>query len=165
MRVFESLVRANKSNSFFISDPKTGERYPTEHLMLWAINVGMHRSKRLWKDPHVFNPQRWLTKAAPPEGADRDAFVAFSRGPRNCIGQELALLEIKMVLAMTVRTFNFKAAFDELDKLRNDGSGYPSDMSGIQEQFGDEAYQIQLGTAKPREGMPCRVSFVDPKPE
>lgn len=133
--------------------------------MLWAINVGMHRSKRLWKDPHVFNPQRWLTKAAPPEGADRDAFVAFSRGPRNCIGQELALLEIKMVLAMTVRTFNFKAAFDELDKLRNDGSGYPSDMSGIQEQFGDEAYQIQLGTAKPREGMPCRVSLVDLKPE
>lgn len=60
---------------------------------------------------------------------------------------------------MTLRLFDFEAAFgkEDLEGLRNDGSGYPSDSQGIQEQFGDEAYQIQLGTAKPREGMPCRV--------
>ncbi|GAB7354358.1 hypothetical protein MBLNU459_g4865t1 [Dothideomycetes sp. NU459] len=151
-----STVRIG-AKDFFIVDPKTGQRYPTEHLMLFPVNVGIHRNPRLWNDPHVFRPQRWLTKAAPPEGANREAFVGFSKGPRNCIGQELAILEIKTVLAMTVREFDFTAAFDELDKLRGDGSGYPSDMSGIQEQFGDEAYQIQLGTAKPREGMPCRM--------
>ena len=67
------------------------------------------------------------------------------------------MIEMKVILAMTLRSFDFKAAFNELDKLKNDGSGYPSDTSGIQEQFGDEAYQIQLGAAKPREGMPCRI--------
>lgn len=121
-------------------------------MMLWSSNVGMHRNKRLWADPGVFRPQRWLSKAAPPEGANREAFVAFSKGPRNCVGQELAVLEIKMVLAIAIRRFDFMAAFNELDKLRGDGSGYPSDTTGIQEEFGDEAYQIQLGTAKPREG-------------
>lgn len=60
---------------------------------------------------------------------------------------------------MTIRSFDFHAAYNELDKLKGDKSGYPSDTTGIQEQFGDEAYQIQLGTAKPREGLPVRVTL------
>lgn len=85
--------------------------------------------------------------------------MAFSKGNRNCVGQELAIIETKTILAMTLRTFDFEPAFSELDKLKGDNSGYPSDMSGVQEQFGDEAYQVQLGTAKPREGMPCRIKL------
>lgn len=69
------------------------------------------------------------------------------------------MIETKVILAMTLRTFDFQPAFDELEKLRGDGSGYPSDVEGVQEQFGDEAYQVQLGTAKPREGLPCRVKL------
>lgn len=60
---------------------------------------------------------------------------------------------------MTLRTFDFRAAYDELALLKGDGTGYPSDDSGVQTQFGDRAYQIQLGTAKPAEGMPCRLGF------
>lgn len=129
--------------------------------MLFPVNINYHRSGKLWSDPNRFRPQRWLAHAPPPEGANRDAYVAFSKGNRNCIGQELALIEIKIVLAMAVRCFDFSVRYDELDKLKGDKSGYPSDSSGIQEQFGDEAYQIQLGTAKPREGLPCRVKLRD----
>jgi cytochrome P450 len=115
----------------------------------------------IWgSDVHSFHPERWLTDSSQ-NPADRDAFMAFAKGPRNCIGQELAMLELKMVLAMTIRQFDFKEAFSEVEKLKNDGSGYPSDLSGVQEQFGEKAYQIQLGTAKPREGMPCRLSLVE----
>ncbi|CAD0112633.1 unnamed protein product [Aureobasidium uvarum] len=120
-------------------------------------------NKSIWgEDVHAFRPERWLvdetlTKSA----ADRDAFMAFAKGSRNCIGQELAMLELKMVLAMTIRQFDFKEAFAEVEKLRNDGSGYPSSLSGVQEQFGEKAYQIQLGTAKPREGMPCRLRLIN----
>ncbi|KAI7129987.1 hypothetical protein KC352_g31387, partial [Hortaea werneckii] len=89
----------------------------------------------------------------------KEAWIAFSKGNRNCIGQELAIIETKVILAMTLRLFDFEPAFDELDKLKGDKSGYPSDTSGVQEQFGDAAYQIQLGTAKPREGMPCRIKL------
>jgi cytochrome P450 len=117
----------------------------------------------IWgQDADSFRPERWLTdEAQAKSAADRDAFMAFSKGPRNCIGQELAMLELKMVLAMTIRRFDFKEAFAEVKKLKNDGSGYPSDLSGVQEQFGDKAYQIQLGSAKPREGMPCRLRLVN----
>ena len=73
------------------------------------------------------------------------------------IGQELAYIETKAILAMTIRTFDFQIAYEEVGKLKGDGSGYPSLTDGILEQFGERAYQIQLGTAKPNEGMPCRV--------
>ena len=89
----------------------------------------------------------------------KDAWVAFSKGPRNCIGQELAIIETKIILVMTMRLFDFSPAFDEVEKLRGDGMGYPSDNTGIQTLHGDEAYQIAMGTAKPREGMPCRLEL------
>ncbi|KAL2031486.1 hypothetical protein VTO58DRAFT_106837 [Aureobasidium pullulans] len=153
-----SAIRSG-SKDFFIIDPDTGESYPTDGFMLHAHSPGHLLNPKVWQEPMSFRPERWLTEQAPPIGADRDAFVAFSKGIRNCIGQELALLEVRMVLAMTVRQFDFHEAFDEVEKLREDGSGYPSDLSGVQEQFGEKAYQIQLGTAKPREGMPCRFSL------
>lgn len=122
--------------------------------MLWAVNVGLHRSEAYWPDPGAFRPERYL------DGSwNKDAWVPFSKGVRNCIGQELAVMESKVILAMTLREFDFQVAFDELGKLRDDGSGYPSDTDGIQTQFNEEMYQIQLGTAKPREGMPCRVKL------
>ncbi|KAK6428622.1 hypothetical protein LTR95_015232 [Oleoguttula sp. CCFEE 5521] len=145
-----STIRVG-AEGFFIHDPTTGQQIHTANLMLWPVDVGLHRSP-LWNDPHVFRPSRFLDSST-----NTSAYVPFSKGPRNCIGQELAMLEAKTILAMTVRSWEFEAGFGELAKLKGDGSGYPSDMKGVQEMWGDEAYQIQLGTAKPREGMPCRL--------
>ncbi|KAK0849759.1 hypothetical protein LTS02_013452 [Friedmanniomyces endolithicus] len=156
-----STIRVG-SKGFFVHDPKTGEPLPTDGMMLWPVDVGLHRSTKYWPDPHVFRPERHLHGGKDDSSANfttNNAWVAFSKGPRNCIGQELAIIETKVILAMTLRTFDFHAAFGELEKLKGDGSGYPGDSTGIQEQFGDEAYQIQFGTAKPREGLPVRVTL------
>ena len=66
---------------------------------------------------------------------------------------------MKIILIMTLRKFDIRAAFEDLKLLRGDGSYWPNDDSGIQEVYGDEAYQVMLGSAKPREGMPARVSL------
>jgi hypothetical protein len=157
------ILRCLHIISFFITNPETGEHYPTDGWLLWAHNLGHMVNPKIWgEDVYTFRPERWLVDDSETKNpADRDAFMAFAKGPRNCIGQELAMLELKMVLAMTIRQFNFREAFAEVEKLKNDGSSYPSDLSGVQEQFGQKAYQIQLGTAKPREGMPCRLSLVN----
>ncbi|KAG9516228.1 cytochrome P450, partial [Aureobasidium melanogenum] len=156
LRIFPpgNTVRAGAPD-FFISDPDTGERYPTDGWLLWSHNLGHMVNPDLWgEDVYSFRPERWLDESNFKGAANRDAFMAFAKGPRNCIGQELAMLETKMMLAMTIRQFDFHEAFAEVEKLKNDGSGYPSDLSGVQEQFGEKAYQIQLGTAKPREVRP-----------
>ena len=68
---------------------------------------------KIWgEDVYSYRPERWLVDETQTNNpADRDAFMAFAKGPRNCIGQELAMLELKMVLAMTIRQFDFKEAF------------------------------------------------------
>jgi cytochrome P450 len=63
-----------------------------------------HRDPALWGDADQFRPERWLTgpdgayAASPPV---RHAFFPFGGGPRMCIGNTFALMEIALVLAVT----------------------------------------------------------------
>ncbi|XP_039502126.1 cytochrome P450 4e3 [Drosophila santomea] len=64
---------------------------------------------RIFKDPHHFRPERFEEeKPAPFE------YLPFSAGPRNCIGQKFALLELKTVISKVVRSFKVLPAVDEL---------------------------------------------------
>lgn len=62
----------------------------------------LHRHRRLWKDPDVFDPTRFLPDAPPP---DRFAYLPFSTGPRVCVGAAFAMAEAMLILAMLIRTF------------------------------------------------------------
>ncbi|KAF2224095.1 cytochrome P450 [Elsinoe ampelina] len=138
------------SPGFFVTHQDTGEKYDVSGMDLIASVMGNHMHKS-WGDPFTFRPSRWL------DGTAVDgAFVAFGKLPRNCIGQELATIEIRIVLAMLLSEFDFTVHYDELEKLKGDGSGYKSDTTGIQEMWGEVAYQQGM-MAKPREGMPLRV--------
>lgn len=58
-----------------------------------------------------FQPERWLnhTKSADP-GHNTNAFLPFGAGPRFCPGRNLALIEIKTVMAMLCRSFSITKA-------------------------------------------------------
>lgn len=91
-----------------------------------------------------------------PENASRlpeNGWRPFERGPRNCIGQDLALLEARIILALVVRSFDFQVAYDSLHEVAHDGSVYANDESyrtGKLDLDGEEAFPVLLGTAKPR---------------
>ncbi|EMD67451.1 hypothetical protein GGP41_007347 [Bipolaris sorokiniana] len=60
-----------------------------------------------FKDADSFIPERWL----PGTGYDsdhKDAFQPFSLGPRNCIGQNLANHEMRIILAKLLWNFDFE---------------------------------------------------------
>ena len=67
------------------------------------------------------------------------------------MGQTLAMLDIKITLAMTVREFDVRDMYEEWDRR------YPS--KGIKEVFGERAYQVPQGAAHPVDGFPCKVSM------
>lgn len=59
----------------------------------------------------------------------------FEKGPRACIGQELAMLEMKVILAMTVGGFDVQADYEEWEK--EIGRVEPgSEMGGRRMMFG-----------------------------
>ena len=66
-------------------------------------------------NPEAFIPERWLPdgeKGPLLKGATtkQDAFIPFSYGPANCIGKNLAKLEMVMVLTTLIQKFDFEFA-------------------------------------------------------
>src|SRR5206468_2101485 len=51
----------------------------------------VHRHKRLWTDPGLFDPARFMPGAR--EKIDRFAYIPFGAGPRICIGMGFAMQE------------------------------------------------------------------------
>ncbi|KAI2784086.1 putative cytochrome P450 [Daldinia loculata] len=76
----------------------------------WSIN----HSKDNWKDPWEFRPERFLDtpEAAAKAGNKLDALQAFSIGPRNCIGRNLAYTEMRLILARIIFEFDMKLSED-----------------------------------------------------
>jgi cytochrome P450 len=62
----------------------------------------LHRDPRFWSDPLRFLPDRWQTPTHP-----RFAYIPFSTGPRNCIGESFAWLELMLVLPLLIRDLEF----------------------------------------------------------
>ena len=62
----------------------------------------LHRDARWFEQPETFRPERCLPNAAPPT---RGAWMPFGAGPRVCIGQHFAMLEMTLVAAMLLQRY------------------------------------------------------------
>lgn len=67
-----------------------------------------HRHPAFWRDPERFDPERFTPEqvAARP----RFAYFPFSGGPRLCIGNEFALMEATILLAMIMQRYRVDVA-------------------------------------------------------
>ena len=63
--------------------------------------LALHRDRRIWRDPRVFRPERWLD--GEPDGRERAAYLPFGRGTRSCIGSSFATTEGVLVLSVLAR--------------------------------------------------------------
>ncbi|KAL0134225.1 hypothetical protein PUN28_001197 [Cardiocondyla obscurior] len=75
---------------------------PAKTMMFLNI-YGVHRDPNFWPNPKIFNPDRFL----PNKIRDRHfySYIPFSAGPRNCIGQRFAMLEMKAMISHLIHKF------------------------------------------------------------
>lgn len=100
--------------------PETGRVFPTYGFILVTGTMCLHFDPRIWPRPTEFLPERWVATSEddPLYPTTKFAWRPFEYGPMGCIGQELALIELKMALLFTVRELDFKTALEEWDSER-----------------------------------------------
>lgn len=126
----------------------TGEyfEYNGKRIPLWygavTFNHGdLFRHEGHWRNSDEFDPSRFLDNGAP---ISPEIYRPFERGLRSCIGQELAMLELKMLLVFVLRQFEFELA-------------YPPGSPQASKELGGYYYQTVDMGAVPAAGMPMKV--------
>jgi cytochrome P450 len=71
------------------------------------FNWFTHRDPTHWPNPEGFDPERFAPSAP---ARHRFAFSPFAAGPRMCIGNAFAMMEMQLVLAMVVQRFRVDVA-------------------------------------------------------
>lgn len=88
----------------------------------------LHRDGHLWREASTFRPDRFLAAA----DVERLGYLPFGAGPRLCIGRDLALLQLPIIVAEIARSFRVLPV-----------GGQPRPDFGV--------------TLRPRNGLPCRL--------
>jgi len=83
-----------------------GESLPGNTSMGMA-QYAVFRSPTNFVDPDRFLPERWFSDDPKYANDKREALQPFSYGPRNCIGRNLANIEMRLILAKLIWHFDF----------------------------------------------------------
>ena len=78
-----------------------------EGVTVGAAHWPSGHSEANFADPSIFRPERWIVddnagNTAANVALARSSFHPFSAGPANCVGQNLAMLEMTLVIAKTL---------------------------------------------------------------
>lgn len=126
---------------FFLTHPVTKKLLPSDGFILWASSKAIHRHPTYWADPDDLLPGRWL------QGETRKStWRPFELGARACIGQELAMTELKLLLVMTVRDLDVVPDYDVKDEW----------------MFCSQAFQVSTNeelTSHLKSGMPVKIKW------
>ena len=142
-----ATVRAVPWDATSFSLPLPSHPVSVAGLQIYPSLYLIQRNPNVWgPDAHLFNPGRWLDDAYI-AGLPVGAYRPFERGPRNCIGQELAMLEGMTALVSIARGFAFEKV-GLTGRVGVDG--------GERER---EVWSEHAVTSVPVDGMVMRVSM------
>ncbi|TDZ61725.1 Cytochrome P450 monooxygenase BOT4 [Colletotrichum trifolii] len=91
---------------------KVGDIYVPAGAEVFTHAWTLTHSEQYFSDPLVFKPERWLD----PYSTDvREASQPFSMGPRGCLGQNFAYMEINLILAKMLWKYDLELVNKNLD--------------------------------------------------
>ncbi|KAH9360982.1 hypothetical protein HPB48_019584 [Haemaphysalis longicornis] len=126
LRLFPSVPIIGREiyKEFCIND-----RVVPEGSIVIIFSYMLHRDPKAFPRPEEFKPERFLPENS--LGRHPFAYVPFSAGPRNCIGQRFALMEEKIVLSNLFRRFSVQSLAPR-DQLKLAGELVLRNQEGIQ---------------------------------
>lgn len=66
----------------------------------------MHRHPGFWTDPEAFDPERFTPERS--AGRHRFAYIPFGAGPRLCIGNNFAMIEAQLIIALVACRYRLR---------------------------------------------------------
>jgi cytochrome P450 len=84
-----------------LADIRLGDCVVRRGTDVYVPVYAVHRHERLWHDPNVFDPDRFLPERV--AARHRHAYLPFGAGPRVCIGASFAMMEAVAMLASLIR--------------------------------------------------------------
>ncbi|KAI1424198.1 vera protein [Xylaria sp. FL1777] len=137
---------------FSLTAPGSSVRYPIDGWGVWLSAPGVARNPNYWVRPDEFLPERWIVPEGHPlHPVNNNAWAPFSIGPRNCIGMELALVELRIVSVLTARRFDIEEAWDKWDAQKSSKATPNAKIDG------ERLYSAGDGIVHPKDGMPVHV--------
>jgi cytochrome P450 len=158
---------APKGSGFTVRDPETGMDLPLDGVVVYLNHQAIQRDPKVYGETAAqFIPERWLgdtdtsMDSESKEGGEArkypsSAWRPFERGPRNCIGQELANLEARVILACAVRKFAFEKV--GLGEVFLNEKGVPEEDENGVFKLKSEVFNKRQITSKPVDGMRMKV--------
>jgi cytochrome P450 len=91
-----------------LADDELGGFQLPRGWMAFVIPYVLHRLPALWEEPETFDPERF----SPARSADRPkfAYLPFGAGPRQCIGNQFALIEAHLTVATLAQRYRLRLA-------------------------------------------------------
>lgn len=137
LRLWPPAATARMSHNGFKIRPSSGEEVCVDGCVLYLIQHLIHRDPKVYGDTaDDFMPERWVgdidtsSATVDTDGSTTgtssipiSAWRPFERGPRNCVGQELANLEARVILSCVMRRFEFEKV--GMGEMRRDEKGVP----------------------------------------
>ena len=88
-----------------LDDAIDGYLIPAQ-TMIFISPFVTHRDPRYWPDPERFDPERFRPEQA--ANRPRHVYIPFGEGPHVCIGNNFALMEMQLILAMALQRFRLR---------------------------------------------------------
>lgn len=86
-----------------IGEDEIGGYYVAPGTVIAICIHALHRHPAFWDNPEVFDPERFSPENS--AGRNKYAYIPFSAGPRQCIGNTFGMMEAQLVLACMLQQF------------------------------------------------------------
>ncbi len=101
-----------------INDDYFGQYFVPAGTDIFIAPYFLHRHPNYWPDPEVFDPERFAETAVKEQ--HKNAYIPFSAGPRRCIGDFFATIEMQVHIGLMARSFRLEYISDKEIELEPD---------------------------------------------